>query len=308
MANTQLAEELSEASGGKVAVQEVKGGPDDPFSKDSSAASTAEPSSPPEGASQPEPAQKPPEEGQPAPQETPKAETPEATPPATDAPPAAETPPSPPQPSAEDLANLGKAIDEKANQLVRPIQSGLDRRMAGIQEQLEASEKTAAEQKVQMREFQTKGLDDAQKAELERRWAWEDRDAALDEREKGLNEFHDGLEYADLLGQFGKFGVTEEQLKELPFEERETFCQKARGDYFEQQQGTAQPPSAQEPPAATQPGTPAEQAAPAGASAPSDIGTGGTPPAPKERDEGKGSEAMAANIGDGWESARGLKR
>ena len=142
--------------------------------------------------------------------------------------------------------------------------------------------------------------------------ATEQADAYRDQ----VEGYHDDVDLIRLLNEYGQYGVTEDELKEIPMEERELVCSMKRSTYWEDiatgktkpsETKNGQPSSGQPPP--TQPSTATkEPVSPAGASAPSDAGGSGAPPQPPKFNDTQGPDAMAENIGQGWETPTPARR
>lgn len=298
-------------------VQEVApGGPDDPFTQpnqqapESVSAPTSPPAEPSAGTPPQEPAPVPPVETvaqQPAEAapETPEEEDTTAPPPDQEAP--QELTDEEYSAGVEELNTLIQTtVAQQVREQTANMQSGLDRRMAA---ERAAHEEQMAAVKAENRRLQAEGLTAEQREGLERQWEFDDRQEALDKREQGLTDYHDDLEIARLIQTYSEFGITEEQLHEVEFEEREAFCLEAKANALDEEvrrlrgepaaQPNGQAPAPAPKPQAQQP----PPAAPAGAQAPSDTGGGGVTP-PPQRDEGTGKQAMTNNVGGGWETAQ----
>ncbi len=180
--------------------------------------------------------------------------------------------------------------------------------MAAIQQKLTASDERLDQINVELREGKLQGLSPEDQAALRKNWDLEDREKAVERYQSEVEGYHSDVEVVHLLNDYKQFGVTEEMLQEISLEERELFCERTRADYLAEMMKGGQPNNGQTqqaPPPAT---PPTQQQVPAGASAPSDTGGGGIVQQPPEPDKGQGPDAMAANIGQGWEQANFPRR
>ena len=294
MTMPNLEEEIAKDLGVNVAVEEIQpGSPNDPFSANSAQGDPPAPSGDGGTAASGSGEE---DGGQPAdPNEEPEVtvETPEATPsPASD---------ELTDEEAELLAKLEEEIREQVRaQEVKPIQSGLDKKIAALTAKIDADNAEITELRNQIREGQIANLSEDEQKRIREGWANEDKAKELDTFAGELVGYHDELDVIRLTNTYGQFGVTEDELLELEPEDREVYCLRAEVAYLKSGQTAKTQPApaakAAEPPAPKKP-------APAGASARSDVGSDAVPPPPSQRDDGKGLDAMANNVRDGWETA-----
>ena len=316
-----LAEELAKDYGPNVAVTEdpAVGTPE---GSPSTATPQQDPASPPAGeAAQPvegaPSAEGTPGEPQPAGQVPPaeaSSEEPEEDP-AVAAEPAQLT-----EEQAKGLQEMEDRISEKAVAKIREeeipgIQRGLDRQISGLRDTNTTLQSELDDANKQIREESIKGLSEEAQADMRKGWAGEDKLKELDKYSDELDGWHLALAARELLASYSQYGVTAEDFEKLDDTEQgdltvqwTDFCKDRKIEFLEKnpgQNGTA--PTEAAPAEAAQP-APSEASQkpppPAGFKAASDAGGGGVPPAPVERNEGKGIGAMADNIaGDGWEPA-----
>ena len=277
-------------------------------------------SEPPTAEGQPQPSS-------PAPAATETPATP-ATPAATETPPApGATPTEPAQAPAGDddtavpitqaqFEEFKKEQEKQHQDQLRTQQAGQDRAMAAQRKELEDIRAESVQAREEVREIKLHGLSEDEQAKLKKQWEADDRLEGIDAYRDQVEGYHNDVDLIRLLNEYGQYGVTEEELKEIPMEERELVCSMKRSTYWEDiatgktkpsETKNGQPSSGQPPP--TQPSTATkEPVSPAGASAPSDAGGSGAPPQPPKFNDTQGPDAMAENIGQGWETPTPARR
>ncbi len=178
------------------------------------------------------------------------------------------------------------------------IVRGQDRVIAGLRSQQQEADQRYDTMQSELREVKLNGLPPEQQTRLREQWTSDDQTTKLDAYKNELEQYHLELDDFRLISTYGQFGVTEEILTQVPADERESFCESVRADYWEEQ-AQQQPAANQQPPPQQQPTAPV----PAGASAPSDTGGNPLPSKPDEPNSSKGQGAMADNISrsDSWE-------
>ena len=309
---TGLAEELAEDYGSKVSVTEdpTVGTPVEPPS-DATPPGEGPPPATAEGeptAAGAQPAGEPQGEPQPASTASEEADPPKE--PAPEAPPAEIT-----EAQAQSLKDWGESLVEEAVTKVRDeeiprIQSGLDSRIATIQDENALLQKENDDLERQIREDSIKALTPEAQEQMREGWANEDKGKTLDKLSGELDAWHIDLVAKELLTDYGQYGVTADSLRALEIPEdgdpvavMTNFCKDAQITALENgsKPATTEPAPAQA--AQPAPSSP-PQDPPAGSKAPSDAGGGGVPPAPVEADGGKGTTAMGNNVAThGWETA-----
>lgn len=203
-------------------------------------------------------------------------------------------------------------LDEFREKELKPVQRGLDREVTSLRAQNEDLQKQYDELDRQIKESQIKDLPEEEKARIKEGWANEDRARELKRQEESLEKWHESIVARELVQDYGQYGVTFESLEQLEVGEDDDPMQVWRDHCKDQKIAFLEDPKNQKP--STEPTTtePAPQQAPpepsqpppAGSRAPSDGGGSGVPPAPEQRDEGRGVDSMANNIsGNGWEPA-----
>lgn len=223
------------------------------------------------------------------------------TPGATEEPPAQGTleTPEEPVPTDEELVlteaeqeaaeRLGAFLEQAREEARREVQGAFDKRFGQYKEQTQTQIKTLQEQ---VRAAQEVGLSDADKEELHKRWAYEDKQKDLDEREALLDAQYKDIMVLSLVHEYGPYGVTEEELAGFDDpDEMESHCKDKAIAFL--QSGRSPAPKAGPPapaPAAVKP-------APVGAKAPVDLGGNPPPPEPLKPNTGTGPEAMLENFG-----------
>lgn len=200
---------------------------------------------------------------------------------------------------------------EMESEILPRLQSGFDRRVANIeralQAQLEASEKQAEALREETRQAKLNGLTAEEQDKLKQTWLLEDEKAKLDAFRQEVVEYHKSVFVADCISQFPELELTEDELNQFETpEEIEVFIKDSlishlRGQDSDSTKTGTEPAKTAAAPAAS---TPATRTAPAGLDAPSDAGGGAAVPDPTKFDSRTGREAMAANIGSGWETVR----
>lgn len=303
----QVQDAITQEMSGMTFVEVEPGSPDDPFSVRSNPASangTASPAftipagtgiaTPTDGNSQ-----------------RPAAVTPSQTPnqtviPATPATPAAELSP------AEKALKEGRLDDyvsalanESAQSAVRDAlrnqQSGYDRRINALQEELKTAREAAIKAEREAK-LGSDDLTDEEKDTLRRKYDLDDREAALKEYEGGLDNYYRQLVVAKLVETHGVYGVTPEALDAFDEpEEMESFATAKELEHY-RSGGTATVQTRQvESTTKTEP----EENAPAGATAPSDVGGGPVYQPPAQLQQGAGSDILRSNLEKlPWESVR----
>ena len=204
-----------------------------------------------------------------------------------------------------------EAETHRLQEEARARQSGQDRRINDLQQEIERGKEALRTQELQNREIMLRGLPEAEQLKLQQQWDYDDRKRELDDYASEVQGYHGDVEVAHLLYQYrGVPGVTEEALLGMAQEEREGFCKDRRIEQLEAQQSGVHPDAAQ--PAANGNGTAPQSApeappaaAPAGATAPSDVGGTGVPPARPQRNTEQSLDAMTENISThGWVSGK----
>jgi hypothetical protein len=176
---------------------------------------------------------------------------------------------------------------------VSAAQSGLDRKLNAIQQQLE--EERAARARIEVesikaqREAQASGLPEAERVKLQAIWDIEDARKAIEEREQAVKGLYLSVEGMRLLTKYGTY-VTEEDI--LDYKGDPTALEAhVKAVAFDR----SQDPDWKKPEAtgATAASTAAK---PAGAGAVQDIGSQGAPPQGVQFLTTQGQESMAQNI------------
>ena len=259
--------------------------PATPTSASTDPAASAAPSAPP-------PAQTQPDSGQPL------------TLPTTEPP--ADSTAAPTAMSDEEYERLRQKVERDVEERWRNRQSGQDRQINEIRQELDRARADADEQRTLTRQTTLAGLPEEERARIQKQWELDDRERQLKEFSDSTLDLHSDVEVAMLLLEYnGVPGITEEVLQGVPQEERELFCMRQKLVYLEQggsPSGASQTNGASRTaqPVAT---TPPAQPAPAGASAPSDVGGAGVPPATRPAKTGQSIDDMADNIANrGWQS------
>lgn len=196
---------------------------------------------------------------------------------------------------------LGAEYDEK----LRTQQSGQDRAMATVQQQLDVSNERLDQMNQEMREGKLQGLTPEEQAGLRKTWELDDREKKLNEYETSVKSFHSDTDILALLNEYKEFGVTEEILTAVPIDERELFCEQKRSEYWETKARAGEQPGTNGQPQQATPSPSPQAPVPAGASAPSDTGGGGAAEPPPQPNTEQGPDAMAENIGKSgsWQPA-----
>ena len=196
------------------------------------------------------------------------------------------------------LDELRGEMSEGHEEELRRQQGGQDRVIAGLRSQQQEADQRYDTMQSELREVKLNGLPPEQQTRLREQWTSDDQTTKLDAYKNELEQYHLELDDFRLISTYGQFGVTEEILTQVPADERESFCESVRADYWEEQ-AQQQPAANQQPPPQQQPTAPV----PAGASAPSDTGGNPLPSKPDEPNSSKGQGAMADNISrsDSWE-------
>jgi hypothetical protein len=212
-------------------------------------------------------------------------------------------------------AFINDEATKRAQPRVSQVQSAADRRAAELEKDIEAARGATADIQRQLRELQTQGLSEEERAAVMAKFAQDDRTAELKAWEEKLTSYHRTLYTGSLVMDYGQYGLTAEELEgiETP-EEMEAFALEKRATFLEaklQELQGATPaaaaaapaaPEAAPAPAATPPAQPPANV-PAGAGAPSDVGGGGTPPADNQPSTERTSKALANNLaGLSWNS------
>ncbi len=215
----------------------------------------------------------------------------------------------------DELRNflLEEARKEITGEVVPRLQSTYDRQISNLQRQFQAAQSQAQAREKELldavREAKLNGLTDAEKAQLQTQWDFEDKNRALDEREQMLTGYHVELLRDAYAQEYAEFGLTADDLMEFDTPEAmDEFVKEVQLEYYKQlaelrAQGVTTADAGDEP--QPQSRKPAPKA-PAGVSAPSDAGTGGAVPASKQPITATGAEALrdALRDPDGWENVR----
>lgn len=209
---------------------------------------------------------------------------------------------------AEQREMLRKEIREEE---LPKVQSGLDRKIAALEQEREQYKKELEEVNRQIREQSIAHLPEKDQEEIRKGWATQDKARENDAYADELVKYHDDLEAMRLGIEYGEYGVTAEELAEIEPDQRLVYCKDKQIEWIKEHpdqvatrstNGSAKKPEAV-PTRTTQPSQ-QRQPVPAGARAPSDTGGSAAPnPAPKQV-EGKGVDAMANSIADrdSWET------
>lgn len=272
--------------------------------------------SPAEGAAQPAPASPPAQPpAAPAPQPSAEGQQPPPEAPPEGQPPAAEAQPPPgeeePELTEEEYqqfrsrlhGELKEELQEDYEGRLQQSRADQARATEAVQRELAAERARVDSVTAELREVQIKGLPEAEQAKLRASWDLEDKTRAVDAYRTEVEGYHDDVDLVRLLTEYAEFGVTEDELKALPIDERELHCEQKRAEHWEKQakakgqpgtDGQTQPPAQPSPP---------QRPVPAGAHAPSDTGGGGAPEPPPQPNTEQGPAAMADNIGrrDSWQ-------
>ncbi len=217
----------------------------------------------------------------------------------------------------QGLVDYGAAQAEEA----RRIEQGrADRRASTLQTQIDTSKETTKEQAKQIRELQTTGLSDEDRAVALAKFEQDDERESLNEYRGELVDFHRTVYIDSLSFEFAQYGVTRESLQEIKTpEEMELACERAKSTALGQQLSTngktetapavAEPASAAEPvptkPAAPPAPVAAEAQVPAGAVAASDIGGGSAPAETPSFNANTDSKAMQENLDNmAWDTVK----
>lgn len=193
---------------------------------------------------------------------------------------------------------------EVRNEEIPRIQSGLDRRLGQMQERVDALQAERDASNKLIRDQQIANLAPEEQARIREGWANEDAAKANADYADELAAYHDDLEVYRLFAAYQPYGVTEEDLRGIEFDDREAFCLRKENEALRSgaapaatnTNGTQAQPA---PATVTEPARPA----PAGSRAASDRGGGSVPLAAPERDTGQNMEALEKNVGQGWEAA-----
>ncbi len=262
--------------------------------------------------------------------------TPASTPPAPTAPPPAEGPPlaappvppegqpqaaQPPPGGEEEPPDLTEEQYQQARvklqeELKGELQTDYDARLEqsradsaratdAVKQELAATQERIDQMTTEMREGQIKGLSPEEQEKFRAAWANEDKVKEINAYQSEVEAYHAEADVVYLLGLYNQYGVTEEELTKVPIDERETFCEAKRANYWEQRAQGKAPPATNgqpQPPAQQAPSAP-QQPVPAGVHAPSDAGGGGGVTPPPQPNTDKGLDAMTENISnqESWE-------
>lgn len=274
--------------------------------------------SPAEPAAQPTPTQ----QTTPAPAPQPEAQRPAVEvvqPPAPTAPPQPapaqlETTPAPaaaelaPEELATAEARLDAFLEQERQRIreeaTRAAQSGFDKRAAQLDRRMQEAQEHEKALTAQIRELQTKGLSDEERAKVLAGYAQADERTELDEYRGQLVEYHKTLMVQSLMFEFKDFGVTQEALEQVDSpEEMEAHCYEQKATFLENAMNQARQQATQPAPAATvvqpaaaQPVAQPQPNIPAGVTAPVDIGAGGISPQGPQFNQGMGADALRDNL------------
>lgn len=244
----------------------------------------------------------------------PRAPAPAASAPAEPAPVAAPVTEEKSPTEAEQLESLKTFGDTVAEGARRAAQSTADRHATQLDRQLQDANARQTELTNQVRDLQTKGMTEEERAAVLATFEQDDRSADLDAKEKQLLDLHRTTYMDSLMLEFGNHGVTREALEQIESPEAmEIFCERQKSGTLEAQlkngvapaAPAAEAPVEKPPEAKTEPKEepPAEPQVPAGAMAPSDVGTGSTPPGSKSFDSSQDAGALRANLrGMDWDT------
>jgi hypothetical protein len=244
--------------------------------------------------------------------------------------PAAEPAPTAAAPEAkpaEGLEVLGTFLKDQQTKTLeearRSVQSQHDRQTALVNRQLEEATGRHETLKAEIRELQTQGLSDEDKAKVKLGWDNADERTGLEKFRGELDEANRAFNVDSLLFEYKDVDISRESLEAIKTpEEMELFCANAKSDFLQKKLTEAEAAPAAAPEATTQPASPpapvqpAQAAAPveavpnapgvpAGAQAPSDVGSGGASPEEKKFSEESSAEALQQNLRNtGWDTVR----
>ncbi len=219
--------------------------------------------------------------------------------------------------AAQALKEWGAGLVEEAVTKVREeeipnVQRGLDSRITVLMEENKSMQSELDEATTKIRDASIEGLTPEEQAKMREGWANEDKSKGLDRYAGELDDMYASVMAVQLFNTYGTYGVTVAELEALevpegsdPVSVMTDFCKDKQIASQEERIKNGTVTTKQAPAAAAQPASSeASQPPPAGFKAPSDAGGSGVPPAPVERDEGKGEGAMGNNIAqNGWEDA-----
>lgn len=233
------------------------------------------------------------------------------------------------EPTPEELVGAESRLDtflEQERQRIREevsraTQSAFDKRAAQLDRQLQEASTREKALATQIRELQTQGLSEDDRAKVLAKFAQEDERAELDAYRGQLVDYHKNLMVQSLLVEFAPFGVQQDALEQFDSpEEMEVHCYEQKANFLETQNQartqatqpaattvqptqTAAQPTAQ--PAQAQPAQQPQPNVPAGATAPVDIGGGGVVQTGPKFNQGEGQDALRENLKQmRWETVR----
>lgn len=189
----------------------------------------------------------------------------------------------------EDAEKLNTALDERVDKKLRERQSGWDRQIESQRREIDKLTKDAAaerkEARERVREAQARDLTDEERQEFKDRWALEDKEAELADRETASEDFYRTTMALDLFNRHREY-VSEQDLADKveagdSVEEMERFCLQKQADHYKAI-AEGKPVKGKKP-----------KKAPSGSKAKSDTTGSGTP---RKGDTGKleqGRDAMA---------------
>lgn len=198
-------------------------------------------------------------------------------------------------------------IKEKTGEALRTQQSGYDKRINSLQEELKAAREAASKAEREAK-LNSEDLTDEEKDTLRNKYALEDKESALKEYETELDSMYKSLVVAKLVDSHGQFGVTEEALSALDDpDEMEAFAKDKELDAYRTgnlpAKAAAVPDRTVQSPAAVQ--KEPEPEVPAGAMAPTDVGGSAPATPPAQLQTGAGVDVLASNLNKlQWETVR----
>mgnify|MGYP001559215691 FL=1 len=205
-----------------------------------------------------------------------------------------------PEEEAEMEALLNGLISRQVIEERKQWQSAADQRYDGIKKQLDAMLDTNKTLQQKLKDVEIADLDPDEQEALRAKWANDEVESRLKEREETLNDYEAALDeyqktlYIGVLVQdYGEYGVTPEHLaKYNEPEDMDAFCDTVKTLIERNRGGTDARQSA----AAGATARGAQQAVPAGASAASDVGGAAVSAPPAQLDKGTGVDAIAASL------------
>jgi len=189
----------------------------------------------------------------------------------------------------EDAEKLNTALDERVESKLRERQSGWDRQIESQRRAIDKLKEDAAaerkEARERVREAQARDLSEEERREFKDRWALEDKEAELTERETASEDFYRTTMALDLFNRHREY-VSEQDLADKveagdSVEEMERFCLQKQADYYKAIAEGKTPKGKK------------SKKAPSGSKAKSDTTGSGTPRKGDAGKLGQGRDAMA---------------